>query len=205
MSRLLSREEFAKRPNVRLDVLGFLEWEHSRLYDLSGSPDSTFFYDRSRPSRCETGKGASSTPFCLTMLYGAPENCTLGSTGDNLYLRWAKKKCLKDYLRPLKYILDSFNRYDNLPLRGWTLCQPPCEDEAACIRIKVRVQYLAAVLSSWYTRVNALIQYKIRGGTGSTVMTPIQLVHKSALSITIHAWVVNKLVVRVRRPGQGDR
>ena len=192
MSGLLSREEFAQQPNIHLDALGFLEWEHSRLHKLVGEPASPFYYDSSRTNGSETGKGASSTPFCLAVLYGAPDNCTLG-TGDNLYIKWAKKKCLKDYIRPLKCILDSFNRNGNLPRRGWSLCQPPCVDEAVRTRVKVRVQYLAAVLTSWYTRVNALLEYRLKGGTGAGVMTPMKLVAKSALPSATHAWAVDKL------------
>ena len=158
---------FRECPEVRQNTTGFLQWEYQRLRDLVGTPNSTYYYNWGLQGSCESARGASSTQFCLAVMYGHPDNCTLGRGGDsNLYLKWAKKRCLKRYVRPLKTILDAFNRQGALPSR-WTMCEPPCADEDTRRNAKVVVQYYAAVLMSWFTRVLTLLECKMKGHDSS--------------------------------------
>ena len=157
---------------------------------LVGSPSATFYYDASSPG-CETAKGASSTPFCLAVMYGHHDNCSLG-TQSNLHLKWAKRRCLKRYLGPLKLILDSFNRDGNLPGR-WTMCDPPCADDDTRRRTKVMVQYLAVVLFSWFARVRTLLECKLKGHDASMLMTPQPLVTEDAIPKAVWEWAKHEV------------
>ena len=155
------------------------------MRELVGDPSASFYYDGSS-SGCETAKGASGTPFCLAVMYGHPDNCSLG-TRSNLHLQWAKRRCLKNYLRPLKMILDSFNRHGNLP-RRWTICDPPCADEDTRRDTKVMVQYLAVALFSWFSRVLTLLDCKLKGQDASMLMTPHPLVSEDAIPKAVWDW-----------------
>ena len=172
-------------PDMKSDILGWLQWEYDRVRYLTRLPSSAFYYNVS--ARKEVNKGATTAAFAFHVIYGHEfaAKCRLRVDGKK-----AKTDCIRRYISPLRRVQEAFLQRGCLP-HSVRLAPSDCCDEFTTRASLLQVMYLLEVLLGWFQRARAVLIARIEGHNLDSIMSATQFVPEDQRAQVTWDWAAS--------------